>query len=109
MPYPTRINELGTSLLRKGQERLLEDREKGKPPHPPGPYVGLPAGTTQAEAALYDSNGPLWYRGWAYETDEVKLCRDVDLTLEKIGARRMIMGHTPDFHVRLNFREYNSR
>ncbi|KAL0573214.1 hypothetical protein V5O48_008734 [Marasmius crinis-equi] len=90
-PFPTKINELGTTLLRKLQRRVQP------PPHPPNPYPGLPAGTTHEEAALYDANGPLWYRGWALESDD-KVCKDVDEVLKKTGTRRMVMGHTPDFH-----------
>ncbi|KAF9004016.1 Metallo-dependent phosphatase-like protein [Cyathus striatus] len=66
------------------------------PPHPPNPYPGLPLSATTAEKALYDANGPLWYRGWALE-DERKVCKDVDGVLAKTGTRRMIMGHTPNF------------
>jgi hypothetical protein len=47
---------------------------------------------------LYDANGPLWYRGWATDSDDVA-CAKVDSVLAKTGTRRMIMGHTPDFHV----------
>lgn len=91
-PFPSKINELSTSLLRK-----LQRREQ-PPPHPPYPYPGLPSSTTKEEQELYDANGPLWYRGWALEPDE-KACADVDEVLKKTGTRRMIMGHTPDFHV----------
>ena len=92
-PFPTKINELGHSLLSK-----LQHREQ-PPPHPPNPYPGLPLDTTDEEAELYGSNGPLWYRGWAMQ-DEKKVCSEVDAVLEKTGTRRMIMGHTPDFQVR---------
>lgn len=91
-PFPTKINELSDSLLTKLQHRPQP------PPHPPHPYPGLPHGTTPEEAHLYDANGPLWYRGWATEPDEV-VCAQVDEVLLKTGTRRMIMGHTPDFHV----------
>ncbi|KAK0234027.1 Metallo-dependent phosphatase-like protein [Armillaria fumosa] len=89
-PFPSYINSLSDSLLRKLQFRVQPK------PHPPGPYVGLPAGTTPEEAELYSSNGPLWYRGWATGTEE-QVCNDVEDVLEKTGTRRMIMGHTPDF------------
>jgi hypothetical protein len=49
---------------------------------------------------MYESDGPLWYRGWALGSDE-KVCKEVDGVLAKTGTRRMIMGHTPDFTVRL--------
>jgi len=50
---------------------------------------------------LYDANGPLWYRGWALDNEE-KACQDVEEVLKKTGTRRMIMGHTPNFHVWLS-------
>lgn len=55
-------------------------------------------GTTQEEMELYDANGPLWYRGWALESEE-SVCTDVEHVLARTGTRRMIMGHTPDFNV----------
>ncbi|KAG6899961.1 hypothetical protein C0993_004862 [Termitomyces sp. T159_Od127] len=91
-PFPARINELSDSLLKKLQTRTPP------PPHPPAKYPGLPDSSTQAEKALYDSNGPVWYRGWALDPDE-KVCADVEPVLAKTGTRRMIMGHTPDFRV----------
>ena len=93
-PFPSRINELGTSLLRKLQHRTQP------PPHPPSPYPGLPHESTMEEHRLYGSDGPLWYRGWALDPEE-KVCAEVDEVLQKTGTRRMIMGHTPDFQVRL--------
>ncbi|GLB40376.1 putative calcineurin-like phosphoesterase [Lyophyllum shimeji] len=89
-PFPSRINELSDSLLRKLQHR------QQPPPHPPNRYSGLPPSATQAEVELYNANGPLWYRGWAMDPDD-KVCADVDQVLAKTGTRRMIMGHTPDF------------
>ena len=113
-PFPTRINELSASLLRKLQHR------KQPPPHPPYPYPGLPpgmitcpltrrplnywlSGTTEEEDELYSSNGPLWYRGWALHSEE-QVCEQVKEVLRKTGTRRMIMGHTPDFDVRYQMR-----
>ncbi|KAF8910629.1 Metallo-dependent phosphatase-like protein [Gymnopilus junonius] len=90
-PFPSRINQLSHSLLEKVQNRPQP------PPHPPHPYHGLPHGATPAEHRLYDANGPLWYRGWATESDKT-VCSQVDDVLRKTGTRRMIMGHTPDFH-----------
>jgi hypothetical protein len=83
VPFPTKINELGASLLRK-----LQRREQ-PPPHPPNPYPGLPPSTTVEEEELYDSNGPLWYRGWAYDPEE-KVCADVIEVLKKTGTRRLV-------------------
>jgi hypothetical protein len=54
--------------------------------------------TTPEEVELLDENGPLWYRGWALDSEE-KACADVKKVLTKTGSRRMIMGHTPDFKV----------
>ncbi|KAG5646939.1 hypothetical protein DXG03_001662 [Asterophora parasitica] len=89
-PFPSRINEVSDSLLKKLQNRVQP------PPHPPNAYPGLPSTATQAEIELYNANGPLWYRGWAQEPEE-KVCVDVEKVLAKTGTRRMIMGHTPDF------------
>lgn len=47
---------------------------------------------------MYGADGPVWYRGWALES-EMQVCKEVDGVLGKIGAKRMIMGHTPDFEV----------
>jgi hypothetical protein len=47
---------------------------------------------------MYGANGPVWYRGWALDSEE-KVCKEVDGVLAKTGTRRMIMGHTPDFNV----------
>ena len=91
-PFPSKINDLGESLLYKLQHR------KQPPPHPPNPYPGLPSDATIEEQEMYDSNGPLWYRGWA-ELDEKEVCAHVDGVLERTGTRRMIMGHTPNFTV----------
>lgn len=90
-PFPARINDLSDSLLSK-----LQNREQ-PPPHPPNPYLGLPPSATAAEQELYSANGPLWYRGWANGNDD-QVCTDVEGVLKKTGTRRMIMGHTPDFH-----------
>ncbi|KAG9077963.1 hypothetical protein FS749_010117 [Ceratobasidium sp. UAMH 11750] len=91
-PYPSAINTLGKSLLKRLQNRVQP------PPYPPNPYPGLPANATPAERELYGSDGPLWYRGWAYEPDPF-VCPAVERVLAKIGVRRMIMGHTPNFKV----------
>ncbi|KAF8573536.1 Metallo-dependent phosphatase [Ramaria rubella] len=90
-PYPSAINKLGVSLLRR-----CAARHPQPDPHPPAPYMGLPPGSTPAEHALYDTDGPLWYRGWAMD-DEKDVCERVDGVMQKIGVRRLIMGHTPDF------------
>ena len=86
-PYPSRINELGASLLQKLQTR------KQPTPYPPGAYPGLPSDATEGEKELYDVNGPLWYRGWALDSD-TKVCREIDGVLNNLGVRRLVMGHT---------------
>lgn len=91
-PFPSRINELGESLLRKIHSH------PPAPPSPPHPYSGLPHDATEAERELYEANGPLWYRGWALEPED-KVCKQVDDVLRRTGTRRMVMGHTPDFEV----------
>lgn len=92
-PFPSRINELGSSLLHK-----LQHQKPAPLPHPPHPYPGLPHAASTAEQRLYASDGPLWYRGWALDPEQ-KACAAVDDVLQRTGTRRMIMGHTPDFEV----------
>ncbi|KAH8100831.1 hypothetical protein BXZ70DRAFT_1077448 [Cristinia sonorae] len=90
-PFPSRINELGHTLLRK-----LQAQDPPPAPHPPNAYPGLPHSATASEQRLYGNDGPLWYRGWALDPEDVA-CSRVDDVLQKTGTRRMIMGHTPDF------------
>ncbi|QRV75188.1 hypothetical protein RhiJN_03203 [Ceratobasidium sp. AG-Ba] len=89
-PYPSAINALGKSLLKRLQDRTQP------PPHPPNPYPGLPQSATAAEHELYGADGPVWYRGWAMEPDSF-VCNAIEGVLAKTGVRRMIMGHTPNF------------
>jgi len=93
-PYPSRINDISSSLLRKLQTREFP------PVHPPNPYPGLPKTATEDEDRLYGGDGPLWYRGWALDQDEGiegGLCDRADSVMKNIGVRRLIIGHTPDF------------
>ncbi|KAH7913548.1 Metallo-dependent phosphatase-like protein [Hygrophoropsis aurantiaca] len=90
-PFPSAINNIGASLLRKLRARVPQP-----PPHPPNAYPGLPGNTSREEVRLYSGDGPLWYRGWA-EEEETTICPQVDEVLKKTGTRRMVMGHTPDF------------
>ncbi|KAF8312516.1 Metallo-dependent phosphatase [Clavulina sp. PMI_390] len=89
-PYPSKINEIGLSLLHKLQTR------KQPTPHPPGAYPGLPSDATRAEHEIYGANGPLWYRGWALD-DDAKVCGAIDGLLKKIGVKRLVMGHTLNY------------
>ena len=92
-PFPSRINEIGHSLLRK-----LQRRNPPPAPHPPHPYPGLPRDATHAEQLLYSTDGPLWYRGWALDSEQ-HVCAAVNDVLRRTGTRRMVMGHTPNFEV----------
>lgn len=96
-PFPSRVNTIGHSLLDR-----LQNREQ-PPPHPPSPYRGLPSDTPLEERELYGTNGPLWYRGLAMDSDE-KVCGEIDEILDKIGCRRIVLGHTPNFEVRIDSR-----
>ncbi|KAF7966135.1 hypothetical protein HWV62_39954 [Athelia sp. TMB] len=90
-PFPSAINSLSSSLLHK-----LQSQSPYPPPYPPNPYPGLPGDSTAEEIRFYGTDGPLWYRGWALEDEDV-VCAAVDDVLERTGTRRMVMGHTPDF------------
>lgn len=66
-PFPSKINDIGHSLLHKLQH------QKPPAPHPPNPYPGLPHDATHSEHRLYGNDGPLWYRGWALDPEQ-KVC-----------------------------------
>lgn len=91
LPYPDAINRLGHSLLTKALTPPLA------PPHPPYPYQGLPRGSTDSEMDLYAAGGPYWWRGLAEVTDEATVCGWAEELKTKLGVRRVIGGHTPDF------------
>jgi hypothetical protein len=107
-PYPDVINRIGHSLLARALEPPLP------PPYPPNPYPGFPKGTPQGEHNLYDSGGPLWWRGLAEAKNEKVVCGWARELKEKLGVRRIIgvsterlktntgtrltrQGHTPNF------------
>ena len=43
---------------------------------------------------LLDTEGPLWYRGWAKEEESV-LENQLESILDRHGAQRLVIGHTP--------------
>ncbi|MFP4081210.1 MAG: metallophosphoesterase [Candidatus Aminicenantes bacterium] len=57
---------------------------------------------------VYKSEGPLWYRGLALE-DEQNLKQEVDKILENLGAKYMVIAHTPRAGSRIVSEEYMSR
>ncbi|PWN43162.1 Metallo-dependent phosphatase [Ceraceosorus guamensis] len=77
------INEVGRSLL----FRALDWKS---------PRGHLPPDTSREEMSLYDEMGPLWYRGYAYETEE-EVCHLAHAAKESLGVRHLVMGHTPHF------------
>lgn len=92
VPYPSRLNTIGASLLRRCQTRTPP------PPHPPGPYTGLPSDSPQEEHDFYGDDGPVWFRGWALAPEDV-VCAAVDEVTNLIGVKRLIMGHTTNIKV----------
>lgn len=42
-----------------------------------------------------DADGPLWYRGWALRDETPETEAELNTTLNRLGAKRMVMGHTP--------------
>jgi hypothetical protein len=46
-----------------------------------------------AMRALFDSDGPMWYRGYLL-ADEEAACTEIKQALAQLKARRMVMGHT---------------
>ncbi|KAJ3265112.1 hypothetical protein HK104_006349 [Borealophlyctis nickersoniae] len=75
--------------------------------HPKWAAEGIDALNEQARTALltkssaelwhvplFGGSGPLWYRGYALEPEST-ICDVLDDALEKMEARRMVIGHTP--------------
>lgn len=69
------INTLGKSFLLRG---LSEKNPTGH----------LPSGTTSEEMALYGENGPLWYRGYAYES-EGAVCEIAEKATKSLGVQHL--------------------
>lgn len=46
---------------------------------------------------MYDAGGPLWWRGLAENQDERTVCGWASELKTKLGVRRVIGGHTPNF------------
>jgi len=103
MPVET-INKIGKSLLEKATSNLIST-------------MGVPHDATTEEKSLYGTDGmcigtyvcisrlshatptsgPLWYRSYAMEEDERVICDQVEEVRAKLGVRRLVMGHTPNF------------
>jgi hypothetical protein len=52
------------------------------------------ATATDANALSNSETGPLWYRGLANEP-EAKIAGELEMTLERLGAKTIVVGHTP--------------
>jgi hypothetical protein len=57
---------------------------------------------------VYDQNGPLWYRGLAQENEE-SFADDVQQILDDLGAKNMVIAHTPQSGSKIVSEEYVSR
>ena len=47
---------------------------------------------------LLGNEGPLWYRGYAIDPErwgEKGMCHELEQTLQVLGVKRMVLGHTP--------------
>jgi hypothetical protein len=56
-----------------------------------------------AEDKFFDTEGPHWYRGYALN-EEALIDPDVKTVFEKLGARHMVLGHTPSRFGRISSR-----
>ena len=48
-----------------------------------------------ADSIIDDPDGPFWYRGWAQLEETPENEAILDDVLQKLGVRRMVVGHTP--------------
>ncbi|RKO88199.1 Metallo-dependent phosphatase-like protein, partial [Blyttiomyces helicus] len=49
---------------------------------------------------LFGDDGPLWYRGYAQDAEEV-ICGVLQKALDHLKVRRMVIGHTPQYDGRI--------
>jgi hypothetical protein len=56
---------------------------------------------------VFSPDGPLWYRGYSSEPEE-KLAKDLERTLARLHARRIVTGHTTTVSRRITSR-FNNR
>lgn len=77
------INDVGKSFLFKGLSEA-------------NPSSWLPSNTTESERHLWSETGPLWYRGYASDAENIA-CHNADIAKERLGVRHLVMGHTPHF------------
>ncbi|KAH7102743.1 Metallo-dependent phosphatase [Auriculariales sp. MPI-PUGE-AT-0066] len=90
-PYPSYLNNLGASLVKK-----LTERTELPQPYPPSTErPTLPETVTQEEITFNGAEGPYWARDWALTDDSDELCQQAVEVLNSIGCERMLMGHTP--------------
>jgi hypothetical protein len=57
---------------------------------------------------VYDQKGPLWYRGLAQENEE-SFASEVQQILDDLGAKHMVIAHTPQTGSKIVSEEYVSR
>ena len=82
---------------------ILEGDGSG-PPLPSDPhYKNLDQIRNVGSFLIIHPEGPLWFRGFAAWTEEQGL-QHVSILLEKLGARRFVVGHTPQLEgIRVRF------
>lgn len=77
------INAIGNALL----ELVMDE---------PAP-LRLPSDASPEMREIWSTGGPFWARDYALEEDEEKVCKLADEATKKLGVRRLVMGHTPQF------------
>jgi hypothetical protein len=55
---------------------------------------GLPRDITVEEKEFWSGEGPLWWRGYALEDEEV-ICPLAEQAIKRLKVSRLVMGHTP--------------
>ena len=57
--------------------------------------AGMQENDPSVVTAMNDPLGPVWYRGLALEKEEEIFSQTLDNILERYGAKRIVIGHTP--------------
>jgi len=103
----TQMVEVAMAQVAAAHAYVAEARARGRAPK--GPALDVPATlaasdlTTIADWWLVDPDGPMWYRGYARETDGA-LTTPLLAMLSRLGATHMAVGHTPTADGRIHVR-----
>jgi len=82
------VDAINAAVLATLHDYTVVRRQPSKLPKGQKPYEIDP------KWRMYQKEGPVWYRGYAQDPENT-VCPILESALEKLGAERMVVGHTP--------------